>query len=195
MDDVLAGLVVSNSGCPLTMLEQSIVVKRLQHRGYSNAEIGRRVGSSGAYVETLTVLAAAPAYLQQLVASERIAGTTVVTLIRGVGPAKAVERVAAEQERLAAAGKGDAKLRPKQLEVPGIKPSPAVKRAAVRLYDAVGSIKGDPGFAQLSDANRTLIESLLDTIATEEAKRGAGRNQNLVTQFANERAKKKAAAA
>ncbi|MBB3923690.1 hypothetical protein [Xanthomonas arboricola] len=194
MDDVLAGLVVSNSGCPLTMLEQSIVVKRLQHRGYSNAEIGRKVGNSGAYVDTLTVLAAAPVYLQQLVASERIAGTTVVALIREVGPTKAVERVAAEQERLMAAGKADAKLRPKQLEVPGIKASPAVRRAAVRLYDAVNSIKGDPGFDQLSDANRALIDMLLDTITSDEAKRGAGKNQNLASRFAHELAVKKGAA-
>lgn len=169
MDDVLAGMHAANTGEKFNMQEQSILAKRLQQRGHSLANIGRQLSVAGQHVENLLILASAPHAIQLLIADEKIASTTVVKMIREMGVEKTVQQIMTELSRQEATG-GEVKIRPRQVALPGTLVSPAVRKASGRLYDAIATLKKDPGFAGLSEENRTLVQELIESIAAAEAK-------------------------
>lgn len=87
----VATLITRNSGKPLTPLEQSIVVARLQGFGWDEPEIARETNLSPAYVQVLLKLNSAPDKVKKLVATGKIAASLAVQQLRDHGETKAVE--------------------------------------------------------------------------------------------------------
>jgi ParB-like chromosome segregation protein Spo0J len=160
MDDILVSLVVANAGEKLTMLETSIVVKRLQARGsMEDGEIANKLGVTTTQIDNLSILAAAPKAVHQMVAANQVAASTVIELIKKVGVEKAVAQL---KEQLAAAtanGKTNGKITPKSL--PSMKFASALKRSAPRLFEHASNIRKDPAYGQLSAGTRENLEALL----------------------------------
>lgn len=160
MDDILVSLVVANAGEKLTMLETSIVVKRLQARGsMEDGEIANKLGVTTTQIDNLSILAAAPKAVHQMVAASQVAASTVIELIRKVGVEKAVAQL---KEQLAAAnanGKKNGKITRKSL--PSMQFASALKRSAPRLFEHASNIRKDPAYDQLSAETREQLDTLL----------------------------------
>jgi len=112
-------LLTANSGLPLTGLEQAEAVKRLLAFGWSDAEIGRRIGRTRQHVANLLELAAAPIGIKKHVVNGTLSATAAVKLIRdeGAGAEAKLERVKAT-----AAASGKVKVTPKMIAAAKPKP-------------------------------------------------------------------------
>lgn len=158
MVDVLAGLVKSNEGQPLLMFEQSIVVKRLQGRGMSNAEIGRKLERSAHNIDQLTILASAPARLQRMVIDGLVAATTVIDMIRSQGAKRAERTLTAAISNAVVAGK---KTRVSNKHIPEKRFESRLKLDAPKFYAFATDIEADPNFKLLSEETRASLQALL----------------------------------
>lgn len=67
IEDLTVGLVVSNSGTPLTPIEKAAVCKRLVGYGMEEKVIAKRLGMTVGYVRDLLTLIAAPRDVRKLV--------------------------------------------------------------------------------------------------------------------------------
>ena len=146
MSDVQAGQVVSNSGTPFTMLEQSIVVARLINRGFTIEETVAKIGVTQTHINNLMVLAAAPKAMQIMIANEQVSASTAIAAITTHGAEQALklltEQIAKAQE------KGKTKVTAKML--PGAAYKRELKRSAPQLYDAVDTLVEDPAFGEVT---------------------------------------------
>lgn len=70
-----------NSGRPLTPLDQAEGVRRLQNYGYSDSDIARKIGRSGAYVGKLALLTTAPKKMVNLIQKGTIAASFAMEII------------------------------------------------------------------------------------------------------------------
>jgi len=85
-EDLIVGLVVSNSGKPLTPLEKAAVCKKLAHNySMEAAEIGRRLNFSTNYVVELLKLVSAPKKIRNLVESGQISAANAVAAVEKHG--------------------------------------------------------------------------------------------------------------
>lgn len=156
MNDLLVGLAIANSGAPLSMLELSLLVKRLQGRGLSNPAISQKLHVTTTHVDKLAVLAGAPESLKMMVAANQVSATTVIDLIGAIGAERALAQLA---EQLARA-KGEGKGRVTAKNLPAMQFQRAVKRHAPGMFDTLGAVKADPGYGQLSTETRERLEAL-----------------------------------
>jgi ParB/RepB/Spo0J family partition protein len=85
-EDLIVGLVVSNSGKPLTPLEKAAVCKKLAHNySMEPAEIGRRLNFSTNYVVELLKLVSAPKKIRNMVESGQISAANAVAAVEKHG--------------------------------------------------------------------------------------------------------------
>lgn len=104
-EDLIVGLVVSNSGKPLTPLEKALVCKKLtDHHGMSASEIGRRLNFSGQYVGELLKLVSAPKKIRSMVESGQISAANAVAAVEKHGN-KAAEFIEQKLTTAKASGK------------------------------------------------------------------------------------------
>lgn len=168
MDDLLDGLVTTNNGSPLTMLETAIVVKRRLNRGASAAEISGKLKLTSTAIENLTILAAAPRSLQMMVAADQVSGSTVIDLISSIGAERAVKQLTEQLAKAQASGKSRVTAK----HLPAMRFKQAVKRNAPRLYEAVSAVRSDPGYKTLTEETRGQLEAMaaeLDQLKSEAA--------------------------
>jgi ParB-like chromosome segregation protein Spo0J len=103
-EDRIVMMLNSNTGLPLSNLEQARAVKRLLGFGWTENEIGRQIGRSRQHVANLLELAAAPNGVKAMIVSGVVSATEAVKAIRAEGSnAEAMLRKA--EERARAAGK------------------------------------------------------------------------------------------
>lgn len=115
MEDLTVGLVVSNTGKPLTPFEVGIVVKRLIDMGLAEKDVAKRLGFTLPYVQDLLALVAAPKPIRDMVVAGQVSATAAIKELTTHG-GKAVERLKQGLERAKAAGKG--KVTGKHLDKP-----------------------------------------------------------------------------
>lgn len=123
MEDLVVGLVTSNTGRPLQPLELSAVCKRLVNLGMPEPEIAKRLGFSPQYVARLLALAAAPRTLHSLIAKGTVSATLAMETLRETGGdgAKAVERLSKAVEKSQKKGKVTrAAVVPRTVKIKGV---------------------------------------------------------------------------
>ncbi|MDS9918813.1 ParB/RepB/Spo0J family partition protein, partial [Pseudomonas aeruginosa] len=163
LQDLVAGLVTSNSGKPLTTYETALVCKRLYGYGWKEPQIAERLSFGEAYVSMLLELVAAPLSIISMVQSGEVAPTFAVEMMRKHRD-KAVEVL---KQGLTAA-KTAGKTRVTNAYLPGAALKKLVKRQADSLYETAKSITQDPGYSNLTDKTRTKLDQLLADIAERE---------------------------
>lgn len=103
-DDRIAGLILNNSGRPLTQMGQAEVVKRLVGRGLSEDAIAAKVGMSVAKVRDLLTLTSAPVEIREMVTAGEVSPTLAVQVLKTDG-ADAVATLKTAKARSKAKGK------------------------------------------------------------------------------------------
>jgi ParB family chromosome partitioning protein len=98
-------LLTANNGLPLSALEQAAVCKRLVAFGWTETEIGARIGRTRQHVANLLDLAASPDAIREAVAGGAVSAREAVLLVRSEGEAGAV---AVLEKAVAASPKGKA---------------------------------------------------------------------------------------
>ena len=84
-EERIASLLSRNTGKPLTMLERGEVFARLKNFGWTDADIARKTGITGAHVSNIMTLHTAPAAVKALVVAGQIAPSQAVQTIRDHG--------------------------------------------------------------------------------------------------------------
>jgi ParB-like chromosome segregation protein Spo0J len=83
--DLTIGLVISNSGKPLTPIEKAAVCKRLIGYGMDEATIAKRLGFTKQYVSDLLLAIAAPQSIRTMVETGEVSAANAVTAIKTHG--------------------------------------------------------------------------------------------------------------
>jgi ParB family chromosome partitioning protein len=165
LQDIVAGLVLNNTGKNLTSFEIALVCKRLSNYDWSNEKIGKRFGYSAANVDILLDAVSAPMSIVAMIQNGEVSLTTAVEVLRKHGHA-AVEMLKNGLESAKANGKKS--VTPSYIQ--GVALGKVIKRQAEPLYQAAKSISADPAFASLSAENQKLLLDLLSGISASEAK-------------------------
>ena len=112
---------IYNEGKPLTMLEQSEVIKRLLNFGWKTTDVVKKTGKARGYIENLISLTASPIKVQHYIREEKISAHAVIQIMAAVkGNAElAVKEVEAAIGKAKEAGK--TKATPKHVETKGVK--------------------------------------------------------------------------
>jgi ParB/RepB/Spo0J family partition protein len=120
---------IYNEGKPLTMLEQSEVIRRLLNFGWKTTDVVKKTGKARGYIENLISLTAAPVKVLHYVREEKISAHAVIQIMAAMkGNA---EKVIKEVEEALGRGKeaGKAKATPKHVSTPKVK-----KRSFGKFY-------------------------------------------------------------
>lgn len=102
--DRTLSLLSRNSGKPLTVLEQSSVVKRLLAFGWSESDVRKKTGYSTTHIKNLIELSAAPTVIQYMVGKGQVSATQAVKTVKKDGD-KAAEKLQSAVKTAAATGK------------------------------------------------------------------------------------------
>lgn len=97
-------LLTANNGLPMGPLEQATVIKRMISRGWSEVDIGKKIGKTRQHVANLLDLAGAPEGVRVMVVQGAVSATEAVKTIRREG-ANATKVLEDAQVRAKAAGK------------------------------------------------------------------------------------------
>jgi len=76
--------IIHNDGKPLTMLEQSEVIRRLINFGWKVTDVVRRTGKARGYIENLMLLTKAPMKVQHHVKDKKISAHAVIQIMQAV---------------------------------------------------------------------------------------------------------------
>jgi ParB family chromosome partitioning protein len=97
-EDLLVGLVVSNSGKPLSPMEKAAVAKRLTGFGLDEKTIAGRFGVTAGYIKDLLMLMGAPKKIRDLVEDGKVSAANAVAAMKkhGDGAAEYLEDAAEE---------------------------------------------------------------------------------------------------
>lgn len=163
LPDLVAGLVLSNTGKELTPFEKSLVCKRLLNYGWSEAQIAQRLDYSVANVNLLLDLASAPLSIVTMVQKGEVSANFAVETMRK----HRGEALKVLQEGLAVA-KSVGKKSVTKKYMPGAALEGLVKRKAGSLYETMKDLTEDPGYSGLTEANRSKLNGLLADIAERE---------------------------
>jgi ParB/RepB/Spo0J family partition protein len=110
LEDLTVAMMQSNSGEPLTMYEQALLVKRLVNYNMAKDDIAKRLSKTPRHIDNLLVLAGVPAKVRDMIVAEDVSATQALKEMRK-NPAKAVQVLS---ERVKAANaKGKTKAAPK----------------------------------------------------------------------------------
>lgn len=91
--EALVDMLTQNSGKPLTMLEESTVVKDLEALGLTEAEISKRTGKTVVAVRNLLNLTEATPEVKEMIEAGTVAASTVVEMQRDFNPEEVQERI------------------------------------------------------------------------------------------------------
>ena len=156
-------LLTSNSGKPLTWVEQAAVVKRLVAHGWDHARIARNAGFSVPHILNMLDLSAAPKEVLQQVAAGTVSQSTAVKTVRTVG-----KKAAAEVIKKAAATNKKGKATPAAVAKVAPKPKKEPK------YPGVDVTAGDPQLPlNAVDAAEAALQAPLPPVAITPAKPAA----------------------
>jgi ParB/RepB/Spo0J family partition protein len=115
------GYLIYNDGKPLTMLEQSEVIKRLLNLGWKVTDVVKRTGKARGYVENLILLTRCPLKLQGYIWEGKISAHAVIQIMQAV-KGNAEEAVKEVEEAIETAGaSGKAKATPKHVSTKQVK--------------------------------------------------------------------------
>ncbi len=103
-EDLTIGLVIANSGEPLTPIEKAAVCKRLVGYGMAEAEIARRLSFTKQYVTDLLLLIGAPKDIRTMVETGQVSAANAVTAVKTHGD-KASSQLAEKLATAKAEGK------------------------------------------------------------------------------------------
>lgn len=90
-EDRIASLLSRNTGKPLNMVERGEVFARLKNFGWTDADIARKTGITGAHVSNILTLHTAPAAIKQMVTHEQVSASTAIQTLREHEPQEAVK--------------------------------------------------------------------------------------------------------
>ncbi len=103
-EDLLVGLVVHNSGKPLTPIEKAAVVKKLVDYGMEVSTIAKRLSFSAVYINDLLTLIGAPKKIRTMVEAGEVSASNATVAIKKHGE-KATEVLTTTLETAKASGK------------------------------------------------------------------------------------------
>lgn len=132
-DDRIAGLILNNSGRPLTPLGQAEVVKRLIGRGLDESRIATLCGMTLVKVRDLLTLVGAPSELRKMVETGRVSSTLAIATVKTDG-AEAV----ATLRKADAAAKAKGKKKVTKKDVTG---EPRKKRSDAKRMVSVAEVR------------------------------------------------------
>jgi len=104
IEDLMVGLVTSNSGKPLSPIEKAAVCKRLVDFGMDEKTIAKRLGFTAGYVYSLLKVIGAPAKIRKMVESGQVSAANAVEAMNKHG-AKAAEVLSDRMDAATAKGK------------------------------------------------------------------------------------------
>jgi len=76
--------IINNDGKPLTMLEQSEVIRRLLNYGWKVTDVVKRTGKARGYIENLILLTKAPMNVQHYISEGKISAHAVIQISQAV---------------------------------------------------------------------------------------------------------------
>jgi hypothetical protein len=112
---LMAGLMLDNSGEPPSPLEASIVVRRLQNDGMHVKDIAKSLGSTRRWIDDLVLLSSATEVIQNAMIDGEISPTTVIDELRNYSPDDVEKRFLKAQKVVAPTGDGRRKVTAKSL--------------------------------------------------------------------------------
>jgi ParB/RepB/Spo0J family partition protein len=119
--DLILNQIISNSGKPLTTMEQAKVFKKLLDMGWNQADIAKKIGMSNGRVSQILDLLTMPAQVQMMVANGNISPSLAQQTVKAAEtPAKAAETL---QAAVDAAAKNGKKVKPTDIAEANGKPS------------------------------------------------------------------------
>ena len=108
--DLILNQIISNSGKPLTAMEQAKVFKKLLDMGWNQSDIAKKIGMSNGRVSQILDLLTMPAQVQMMVANGNISPSLAQQTVKAAEtPAKAAETL---QAAVDAAAKNGKKVKP-----------------------------------------------------------------------------------
>lgn len=120
--DLILNQIISNSGKPLTTMEQAKVFKKLLDMGWNQSDIAKKIGMSNGRVSQILDLLTMPAQVQMMVANGNISPSLAQQTVKAAEtPAKAAETLQAAVD--AAANSGRNKVKPTDVAEANGKPS------------------------------------------------------------------------
>lgn len=106
---------IHNDGKPLTMLEQSEVIKRLLNFGWKVTDIVKKTGKARGYIENLIILTKLPMKIYNLILEDKISAHAVIQILAAVKGDEAALIEAVEEAIKAAKEAGKSKATPKHV--------------------------------------------------------------------------------
>ena len=76
--------IINNDGKPLTMLEQSEVIRRLLNYGWQVTDVVKRTGKARGYIENLILLTKAPMKVQHYIREGKISAHAVIQIMQAL---------------------------------------------------------------------------------------------------------------
>lgn len=155
MEDLVVGLVTSNSGKPLKPYELGTVIKRLTGFGWEEDQIADKLNITKGYVQDLLLLHGATKALRDMVRTGKVAAGLAIAMLKKHGP----KAVTVLQKALEGA-KAEGKEKVSKKDIKGDFKS-EVKKAAPKLYDVIASVKNDSAYMRLSKKTRDYIDEII----------------------------------
>lgn len=104
--DLILNQVISNSGKPLTALEEARVYKKLLDMGWQQSDIGKKVGKSNGRISQILSYLEMPASVQAQVASGAVSASLAQSVVKQAEtPAKASQALAAAVQQATVQGR------------------------------------------------------------------------------------------
>lgn len=108
--DLILNQIISNSGKPLTTMEQAKVFKKLLDMGWNQADIAKKIGMSNGRVSQILDLLTMPAQVQMMVSNGNISPSLAQQTVKAAEtPAKAAENLQAAVDKAASNGRNKVK--------------------------------------------------------------------------------------
>lgn len=113
--------IINNDGKPLTMLEQSEVIRRLLNFGWKVTDVVKRTGKARGYIENLILLTKAPMKVQHFIKEGKISAHAVIQIMQAVKGDAEQTLEAVEEAMKSAAASGKEKATPKHVQTKEVK--------------------------------------------------------------------------
>jgi ParB/RepB/Spo0J family partition protein len=120
-EDRTLGFLIYNDGKPLTMLEQSEVIKRLLNLGWKVTDVVKRTGKARGYVENLILLTRCPLKLQGYIRENKISAHAVIQIMQAMKGDTEATMKEVEEAMKAAGASGKTKATPKHVATKKVK--------------------------------------------------------------------------
>ena len=147
---------IYNEGKPLTMLEQSEVIKRLLNFGWKVTDVVRKTGKARGYIENLIMLTRVTMKVQHYIKEQKISAHAVIQIMQAVkgDTEKAAKEVEAAIQTAAESGKE--KATPKHVATQQVK-----SQSYGKFYKWVEEIAGQLSQKKGIDKQREEVVSIL----------------------------------